>query len=193
MSDAPTGEAVVLDVLAHGRSDDDRPRYRREPVAYAMGVGDFQLYELGFESTPDVAIGERIDLDADDAPATVRPVDSDGLSSGARAELEYVVEEIVDEDRDRFLTFFNESQPISLRLHQLNLLPGIGEKLREAIIEARRRGPFADFDELEERVNGLHDPRSILIERILEELHDPDLKYYLFVGSDALWTRQNLE
>ncbi|MFW6448468.1 MAG: DUF655 domain-containing protein [Halobacteriota archaeon] len=193
MSDEPTGEAVVLDVLAHGRSDDDRPRYRRQPVAYAMGVGDFQLYELGFEAAPDVAIGERIVPEAEDGPASVRPVGYDGLSSGARAEVEYVVEEIVDEDRDRFLTFFNESQPISLRLHQLNLLPGIGEKLREAIIDERRRGPFVGFDDLEARVDGLHDPRSILIERILEEVREPDLKYYLFVGSDAVWTRANLE
>ncbi len=196
MSDERTGEAIVLDVLAHGRSDDDRPRYRREPVAYVLGVDDFQLYELAFDDAPPYSIGERVPLDPDDAdvaPARHNRVDFEGLSQGARSEVDYAVEEVVDEDEARFVTFFNESQPISLRLHQLNLLPGIGDKLREAIIDERRRRPFESLADMETRVDGLHDPRSILIERLLEELRENDLKYYLFVGTDAVWVRGELE
>lgn len=196
MSDEPTGSAVVLDVLAHGRSDDDRPRYRREPVAYVLGFDDFQLYELTFEEAPSLSIGDRLSIDPEDTIdglASRHPIDFDGLSSGARSELEYVVEEVLDEDEDRFVTFFNDSQPISLRLHQLNLLPGIGEKLREAIIDARRSRPFESLEDLEARVDGLHDPRSIVLDRILEELRDSEMKYYLFVGEDAVWVRGAIE
>jgi putative nucleotide binding protein len=64
----------------------------------------------------------------------------------------------------------------------LNLLPGIGKKLRNNILDARKRGPFESFEDLEERVSGLHRPKEVLVERILEELRDDDLKYKTFVG-----------
>ncbi len=192
MSDEDTATAVVLDFLAHGRSDDDRPRYQREPICYVLGTEDFQLYELVFESPPDVSIGDSVTIE----PLTELPnilernhVAYDALSSGARSELEYLIEDIIDEQEDRFIDFFNRAQPISLRLHQLNLLPGIGDKLRDNILDARRRQPFQSFDDLEQRVSGLHNPRGILIERIKEELRDDSLKYYLFVGADALLVR----
>jgi putative nucleotide binding protein len=77
--------------------------------------------------------------------------------------------------------FYNDAQPITLRLHQLNLLPGIGKKLRNNVLDERKRGPFESFAELEERVSGLHRPREVLVERILEELREDDLKYKTFV------------
>ena len=82
------------------------------------------------------------------------------------------------------MDFYNDAQPITLRLHQLNLLPGIGKKLRNSILDERKRKPFEDFDDLTERVAGLHRPKEILAERILEELREEDLKYRIFVGRD---------
>lgn len=189
MSDDETAAAVILDVMPHGRSDDDRPGYQKEPVAYAIGTDDFQLYELIFSAAPDLTIGDRVQLkprpELDDL-ADLDRIDYEGLSSGAQTELEYVVEEIIDDHVGRFVGFFNDAQPISLRMHQLDLLPGIGNKLRDNILDARKREPFDDFDELEERVDGLHSPREILIERIMQELTEDDLKYHLFVGPNAL-------
>jgi putative nucleotide binding protein len=80
--------------------------------------------------------------------------------------------------------FYNEAQPITLRLHQLNLLPGIGKKLRNDVLDQRKRKPFESFEEIEERISGLHNPEEVLVERILEELHEEDLKYRLFVRDD---------
>jgi putative nucleotide binding protein len=108
-------------------------------------------------------------------------VDYDDLSNAAHSELEYVVEEVVDRNERRFVDFYNEAQPITLRLHQLNLLPGIGKKLRNDVLDERKRAPFESFDELEERISGLHDPKGVLVDRILEELRDEDLKYRTFV------------
>ncbi|MFB6138622.1 MAG: DUF655 domain-containing protein, partial [Halobacteriaceae archaeon] len=90
------------------------------------------------------------------------------------------VEEIVEADERRFVDFYNEAQPVTTRLHSLDLLPGIGETLRNNVIDARKRGPFESFEDLEERVSGLHDPESVLVERILDELREEDLKYRLF-------------
>ena len=181
--DAPK-YAVVLDYLPHGRPDDDRPQYEKSPVGYAVGESDFRLYELTFAEDADVGINERIVLSPESERETVdrfREVEYDDLSNAARSELEYVVEDVVERNQDRFVTFYNDAQPITLRLHQLNLLPGIGKKLRNNILDQRKRKPFESFEDLEERVSGLHNPKEVLVERIVEELRDEDLKYKAFV------------
>jgi putative nucleotide binding protein len=195
MSDSESGDsggsedsvtAVVLDYLPHGRTEDDRPQYEKSPLAYAIGESEFRLVELTLGDDADVAIGDRIPLaTGEDSPVErIRDIEHEDLPSGARSELEYVVEEIVTRNEGRFVDFYNDAQPITLRLHQLNLLPGIGKKLRNNVLDERDRRPFQSFTDLESRVSGLHDPREVLVERILEELREDDLKYRTFVGGD---------
>jgi putative nucleotide binding protein len=181
--DGNDGDAVVLDFLAHGRSDDDRPQYQKSPLVYALGVGDFRLFELTVDREADVSIGDRIAIQGDrpEFVESVRRVDHGDLSGGARSELEYVVEDLVEAEERRFVDFYNDAQPITLRLHQLTLLPGIGDKLRDAIIDERKRGPFESFADVEERVDGLHDPEGTIVDRIMQELTEDDLKYRTFV------------
>ncbi|MDR5657486.1 DUF655 domain-containing protein [Halodesulfurarchaeum sp. HSR-GB] len=184
-AESDVAHGVVLDFLPHGRSDADEPQYRRSPVIYAVGTEHFSLYELTLGDDADVSIGDRIQLrpDFDSGIERGRQVEYEDLSDGAQSELEYVIEEIVTADERRFVDFFTEAQPVSLRMHQLNLLPGIGDKLRDNILDARKRGPFESFEDLESRVSGLHDPKSIVVDRIRAELTDEDLKYRIFVGS----------
>ncbi|WP_335998654.1 DUF655 domain-containing protein [Halorientalis halophila] len=195
MSDSESGDptpetdqetGVVLDYLPHGRTEDDRPQYEKSPLAYVLTESEFGLLEIQVDSDADVQIGDRIPVQrGPESPVErIRTIEHDDLPSGARSELEYVVEEIVTTDEDRFVDFYNEAQPITLRLHQLNLLPGIGKKLRNNILDQRDRRPFQNFEDLEARVSGLHNPRDVLVERILEELREDDLKYRTFVGTD---------
>ncbi|MEY7850716.1 DUF655 domain-containing protein [Natrarchaeobius sp. A-rgal3] len=179
--------AVVLDYLAHGLSDDGRPQYEKSPAGYAIDVESFELYQVAFDEDERLTIGSEVVIEPADEREVVtecQRVEYEDLSSGSRSELEYVVQDVVEENEERFVDFYNEAQPITLRLHQLNLLPGIGKKLRNGILDERKRKPFESFDELSERVSGLHDPDEILVERILEELRDDDLKYQTFVGQD---------
>jgi len=175
-------DAVVLDVLRHGRSDDDRSQFRRQQVGLAVADDGFTLYEFVTDDDADVSIGDRVRLAPEAEPGIerVNVVRYDDLSAGAQSELEYVVEEIVEADQTPFLTFFNEAGPISLRLHQLSLLPGIGDTLRDKILDERKRAPFESFEDLEDRVSGLHDPKGIVTERVLEEIEDGDVKYHVF-------------
>ena len=183
MSDTESGDdgeiAVVLDFLPHGKTDDDRPQYQKQPLAYAMGVEDFRLYEIVVGDDGDVTFGDRIDVHDTDFER-VSVVEYEDLPSGAQSELDYAVEDLVAAEEERFVDFYNDAQPITLRLHQLNLLPGIGKKLRNAILDERKRGPFESFADLEERVEGLHNPREVVVERILEEIREDDLKYRTF-------------
>ncbi|WP_338729253.1 DUF655 domain-containing protein [Haladaptatus sp. DJG-WS-42] len=185
MSDTESGDvttAVILDYLPHGKSGDDRPSYQKPAIAYALTEATFDLVECTLTEGADLNIGDRVTIKPQDEQVeSVTHVEYDDLTGASRAELEYVVRDIVENNEQRFVDFYNDAQPISLRLHQLNLLPGIGKKLRNNILEQRKRGPFESFEELEERVKGLHKPKEVLVERILEELHDDDLKYKAFV------------
>jgi len=75
-------EAIVLEFLPHGRSEDDRPQYRKQPLAYAMGTESFDLYELVIEEDADVAFGDRVDP-AGDQVVQANTVTYDDLPSGA--------------------------------------------------------------------------------------------------------------
>jgi len=179
--------AVLLDFFPNGRSEGGRRQYQRQPLGYGLGEDSFRLFEIVFEEDAGVGIGDAVVVE----PAAEREaivdlweIDYEDLSGGATSELEYAIREIIESREERFVDFFNDAQPITLRLHQLNLLPGIGEKLRNSILDERKRKPFESFEELEDRVGGLHDPEDILAERITEEIHDEDLKYRIFVGRE---------
>ncbi|WP_459195102.1 DUF655 domain-containing protein [Halosimplex sp. J119] len=192
MSDTERGDdasggptAVVLDFLAHGRTEDDRPQYQKQPLAYTLGREDFRLYEVVLAPDADVSIGDDLVVDrAADHIERAGEVEYEDLPGGAQSELDYAVEDLVTEEERRFVDFYNDAQPITLRLHQLNLLPGIGKKLRNSILDERKRGPFESFEDLEERVDGLHNPREVVVERILEEIREDDLKYRTFARRD---------
>jgi len=176
--------AVVLDFLPHGRTEDDRPQYEKQPLAYALDTETFALSELVVDGDGNVSIGDRIDVTDNAAIDHVRDIDYDDLPSGAQSELEYVVADLVETEEQRFVDFYNDAQPITLRLHQLDLLPGIGKKIRNGVLDERKRQPFESFADLEARVDGLHNPEEVLVERILEELREEDLKYRTFVRQE---------
>jgi len=138
-SGGDTMMAAVLDVLPHGRPGDDRPQHQKEPLAYALDIDEFYIYELQLaDKDADIAFGDRIDLTEF---GRVTEVEFEDIPSGARSELDYAVEEVVEANEQRFVDFYNDAQPITLRLHQLNLLPGIGKKLRNTILDERKRNP----------------------------------------------------
>ncbi|PSP66631.1 DUF655 domain-containing protein [Halobacteriales archaeon QS_1_69_70] len=178
-SDATT--AVVVDFLPRGSPSDDRPQYEKSPVAYALGEADFRLVEVALADDAGVNIGDRVQIDPPgEAVEARRDVGYGDLTSTAESELEHAIDRIVDADTRRFVDFYNDAQPITTRLHVLNLLPGIGKKLRNNVLDARKREPFESFEDVERRVSGLHNPRAVLVERILEELREEDMKYRIF-------------
>jgi putative nucleotide binding protein len=177
-SGAATG--IVLDFLPHGRTDDDRPQYEKEPLAYVLDSEEFELFEVIVDGDANVSIGDRVELSTAEFVSRYSSIEYENLPGGAQSELEYVIEDLVEEQEQRFVDFYNDAQPITLRLHQLNLLPGIGKKLRNNILDERKRNPFESFAELEDRIGGLHDPEQVLVDRIMEELREDDLKYRIF-------------
>jgi putative nucleotide binding protein len=173
--------AVAVDFLPRGSPSDDRPQYERSPVAHALGEAEFRLVEIALTDDAGVNIGDRVAIDPPgEAVKDLRDIEYGELSSAAESEIEHAIDRIIDGDTGRFVDFYNDAQPITTRLHVLNLLPGIGKKLRNNVLDERKRKPFESFEDVEERVSGLHSPREVLVERIVEELREEDLKYRVF-------------
>lgn len=174
---------LVLDFLPQGHPSDPRPIHLREPIAQILGDTFFTLLEV--VPVKDVTFlplerafigkGEREKVDR-----VKRRVGYEELTAAAKAELPVAIECLIAEAPERFVEFFNRAAPLTMRFHQLELVPGIGKKLMWAIIEERKKGPFADFQDIEKRVKGLVNPKGLAARRIEMELRGDD-KYRVFV------------
>ena len=102
------------------------------------------------------------------------------LTGTARKELDFVIKDIINKNTKRFVDFFNKAQPLSTRMHQLELLPGLGKKHMWEIIEQRKDAPFTSFEDIKARVKLIPDPEKIVVKRILSEMEGNE-KYRLFV------------
>ncbi|HXY47706.1 MAG TPA: DUF655 domain-containing protein [Thermoplasmata archaeon] len=176
--------AYILDYLPHGRQTEHG--FHREPLALAVGETELKLFEL--VPRPDAALtaGRRVPLVP--APGTASPIDHvrrrigyDELTVSARTELPGALEAIVRSNEARFLRFFNEAPAVSRRFHLLELLPGIGKKTMQQIVDERRRAPFQSFAEIESRLH-LKNPEHLIVGRIEQELSGVEDKYRLFVA-----------
>lgn len=182
--------AIVLDYLPHGRSEDERPMYRREPIAYALGEEYLTLIELVPKAGIEFKSHERVYIGKDERDKIEyikRRVGYKELSAAAKSELPYAVEEVVSKNEKKFVQFFNEAQAISTRLHGLELLPGIGKKLMWEILEERKKKLFESFEDISARVKSIPDPKKLISRRIVSELEEEDVrtgkrKYKLFVS-----------
>ena len=175
--------AYILDYLPYGRSDDLRPMYQKKPLAQGVGEKYFVLMEMAPKENVAPKSQDKVYIGEGDRPVidhVKRRITFNELSHGAQMELPSVIEKIVLTNESRFLSFFNDAYPITTRLHMLELLPGIGKKLMWGIIEEKKKGKFASFKELVERVKGLHTPEKLIAHRVLDELKDETIKYRIF-------------
>lgn len=91
-----------------------------------------------------------------------------------------MIEQIVTEREQDFVTFFNKAISITPKLHMLHLLPGIGKKLMWEVLESRNKKPFESFADISTRIKSIPHPEKMIQARILEELQEKDVKYHLF-------------
>ena len=171
--------AIVLDFLSHGHHGMDRSL----PVAQIIGEQYFSLLEVIVREDVNLKIGDRVyigDGKRDKIKYIRGRIEPNQLTVAAKEELPIVVKEIVENKPERFVDFFNKSGPVSTRLHQIELLPGIGRKHLWAILDERKTRPVESFEDLKKRVQLLPNPENTIIKRVLDELDDKD-KYRLFV------------
>ena len=174
---------IVLDFLPNGYAFDRRPSHIKTSVAQALGKNHFVLLELvpkkGVHLQPyeEVYIGEG---KREKIHHIVGKLPMDRLTQTAKSELNFIIKDIVKKNEKRFIDFFNNAMPLSTRMHQLELLPGVGKKHMWEIIDARKEKTFESFDDLKKRVKLMPDPEKAIIKRILAEIEGKE-KHRLFV------------
>ncbi len=184
MSQAREEIAIVLDFLPHGYPFDKTPSHRKTSIVQAIGKEHLILLELVPKKDITLQIGDEIYIGEgkrDQIHHILGKLEISKLTRTAEEELKYVIEKILDKNQTKFVEFFNKAQPLTTRMHQLELLPGLGKKHMWEIIEERRVEPFKDFDDLKKRVKLMPDPKKVLINRIISEIIK-DEKHHLFVG-----------
>ena len=175
--------AIVLDFLPNGYALDDRPMYMKTPKAQAMGKEHFVLLELVPKKGMHLQLYEEVYIGEgkrDKVHHIVGKIPVSRLTSTAKSELEFAIKDVVEKNEKRFVSFFNNAMPLSTRMHQIELLPGVGKKHMWEIINAREEKPFESFEDIKKRVKLIPNPEKLIIKRILEELEGAE-KHRLFV------------
>jgi len=162
--------AYVLDYSPRGKSVVIKGR--EGPIVQAIGEDRLTLLELLAVENQNFEPGERVRIGKEGREKIVSVLGKlsfEELTPESKSSLLSVVERIVKSNELKYVAYFNELQPLTPRLHGLELIPGIGKTFMKQIVDGRERQPFKSFEEIQQRV-GLREPAKLLARRIVEEL-----------------------
>lgn len=172
--------AIVIDYLPYGYPLEKKMM----PIAQAVGKQDFTLLELVPRRGIKLEVGEEVYIGEgkrDKVYYILGKLPLNKVSENAKNFLQAYIEKQVQENEKKFVDFFNNAQPINVRLHQLELIPGFGKKHMQAILDERTKKPFENFEELKLRVSNIPDPKTAIVKRIVEELKGEE-RHALFLN-----------
>lgn len=170
--------AWVIEYLPSGHAE----ALRREPAVQLLGARFFTLLEATVNPASSILLSQKVNVGKEGRTEIVHikgRIGYEDLTNAAKDFLPSMLKKAVTEREAEFVSFINNARPISIRVHTLDLLPGIGKKTMEAILQEREKKPFESFAELHKRVPTLTDPVGVFVHRILSELQGQE-KYYLF-------------
>ncbi|MEX0763855.1 MAG: DUF655 domain-containing protein [Nitrosopumilaceae archaeon] len=162
--------AYVLDFVPRGKSV--TVRGRDGIIVTALGEDRLTILELLGMQNSTFEIGERVYIGKEGRNkilSVLGRLEYNDISPAAQSELTGVVEKIVAQNEQRFVDYLNNAQPLTPRIHALELIPGVGKTYMRTMLEEREKKKFADFKDLQDRV-GLKEPVKQIAKRILEEI-----------------------
>ena len=162
--------AYVLDYKSRAKST--TVHGRTGVIVIALGEDRLTLLEiLGIENST-FDIGERIYIGKEgrtNVQSVLGKMDYGQITDSAKNEIPKVVESIVTTNEKKFVDYINNAQPLTPRVHALELIPGIGKTYMNIIIKERENELFRSYDDIQERA-GLKEPIKHLTQRIVEEI-----------------------
>ena len=162
--------AYVLDYNSRGKSS--TVRGRDGIIITAIGEERLTLLEILGIPNSTFEVGEKIYIGKEGRTkvlSVLGKLDYDKISSSAQSELESTVENIVTNNESKFVEYLNNAQPLTPRIHALELIPGIGKTYMKSMLEERDRKKFESYQDLQERV-GLKEPVKHIAQRIIDEV-----------------------
>ena len=171
--------AIILDYLPNGYPLEKKMM----PIAQAIGKKSLILLELVPRRGVSLDIGEEVYIGEgkrDKIYYILGRLQREKVTESAKNQLQELIEVIVKEREKEFVEFFNKSEAINKRLHQVELLPGFGKRHMQEILKQRKEKEFESFDDMKKRIQNLPDPEKAVQKRILTELVNLE-RYNLFV------------
>ena len=162
--------AYVLDYNSRGKSS--TVRGRDGIIITAIGEERLTILEILGIPNSTFEVGEKIYIGKEGRTkvlSVLGKLDYDKISSSAQSELESTVENIVTNNESKFVEYLNNAQPLTPRIHALELIPGIGKTYMKSMLEERERKKFESYQDLQERV-GLKEPVKHIAQRIIDEV-----------------------
>jgi putative nucleotide binding protein len=162
--------AYILDFTLRGKSN--TVRGKEGIIIQAIGEERLTLLELLGVQNISFEVGERVYIGREGrnkVMSVLGRLDYADISQSAKNELPNIVEIIVVANEKRFIDYMNISQPITPRIHALELIPGIGKTYMMTIIKERDKKRFESFEDIQNRV-GLRDPAKLISKRIIDEI-----------------------
>jgi len=171
--------AIILEYLPNGY-----PLERKMmPLAQAIGEKNLSLLELVPRRGINLEIGEKVYIGEgkrDKVYYILGRLRREKLTESAKRQLEEFIKKIVKERETEFVEFFNKAEAVNKRMHQLELLPGLGKKYMKEILESRKESPFLSFEDISRRISNFPNPEKAIEKRIIQELTEIE-RYNLFV------------
>ena len=171
--------AIILDYLPNGY-----PLERKMmPVAQAIGKKNLILLELVPRRGVSLDVGEEVYIGEgkrDKIYYILGRLHREKITESAKNQLQEFIGKIVQEREKEFVEFFNKSEAINKRLHQIELLPGFGKRHMHEILKQRKEKEFESFEDMKKRIQNLPDPEKAIQKRILIELINIE-RHNLFV------------
>src|SRR5438046_10243618 len=118
-----------------------------------MGEQHFTRLEAELKVGATVVVPERIYIGRERREKIDRissRISYDQLTANAKAEVGPLINELVKKQEERFGDFFNNSQPVTQRMHSLELLPGIGQKSLWTIVNTREINPTTSYKDIQQ-------------------------------------------
>jgi len=170
--------AIILEFLPNGYPLEGKMM----PVAQAIGERNLTLLELVPRRDIQLEIGERVYIGEGKREKIyyiLGRLQRERLTESAKSQLQEFIINVVKQREKEFIEFFNKSEAINKRIHQIELLPGFGKKHMKEIVEKRIEKEFESFENMKKRIHNLPDPAKAIERRIFKELTTIE-RYNLF-------------
>ena len=163
----PAAEPGPLDEETHARVLD------HQPSGMIQGISEKGLHLVRIRSPAGATThqpGTQVELESVHVLGMTRHRD---LSSISQSVLHGVVKNILTDNPEVCLSFYNRARNLTLKMHAFQLLPGIGKSKAISMAEIRGRTGWETIASLDEACQ--IDAADLLANRLCQEIADPHM------------------
>ncbi len=170
--------AYVLEYLPYGLAGSKDRRPSAIILTDSLGL---LLVALKKEAKP-LEVGMKVYIGEnkrEEVHHIIERISPEKLNENGFMVLHEKLHEKVMENEKQYIEIINKIGPVNVRLHALSLIPGMGKKMVQKVVEERGKKPFESYQEMEDRLGASYNAAKSIEDRIIEEMENKD-KYRIF-------------